>query len=600
MPCLTQHGIASRRTMMYDASTQNVLPLSGLFDGALKMSRRWNAARYVAIMFVSLVPARTFAQVTASFQGVGDLPGGSFTSQASAVSPDGTVVVGYSVTSNQNFPYQAFRWTAGTAIEMLETTREDGSSNALAASAFGTIIVGSGGYLLPSGAGEAVVWEGGHVRPLTGVTLVGAATDVTPDGAVIIGSMYTDLALPYAGARAFRFCDGVVESLGTGNYGLASYASGVSSDGSVVVGSFPRPDPANPSQHTEESFRWTLETGMVGLGWLTGYSASNAYGVSADGSTVVGICYGVARSPAFRWKDGVMTDLGGLTADDHSSTAYATATSSDGWRVVGRVQGRFSGDEAFLWDPVFGMRRIADVLTDDYGVDLKGWELLEAFGMSDDGQTIVGTARNPDGNLEGFVATIPSWTAYTIIKSDPPDGIIDARQDLSASGLTRRGFDRVRIYLATAFRDPVTHGPMVETNFTLTDSLGLAPTVVGVVPVPGQPTTFDIVFSDPINPGAWTVLSFAVERPDGLVANESLTIGFLPGDVNGDGTSNARDITALIDSLNTVPGRVRPPMSTDINGSGATNAQDIVRLIDLLNGVNTSHRWLNARLPPRP
>ncbi|MDO8629882.1 MAG: hypothetical protein Q7R41_05265 [Phycisphaerales bacterium] len=553
------------------------------------MSRRWNAARYVSIMVVSLAPAGAFAQVTASFQSVGNLPGGSFSS-AKAVSPDGTVVVGDYRTDDQTYPWRAFRWTAATGMETLETSGDDGNWGVSAASAFGTIIVGRGPHYSPGvgDTGAAVLWGAdGHVNPLASITLGGTptnvATDVTPDGAVIVGS---------ASGQGFRWSNYVVELLGGLNESNPrSEVTGVSADGSVIVG-----QSAYPGSR-EEAIRWTQETGMVGLGTLAGYPGSAAYGVSADGSTVVGQC-SAAASLAFRWKDGAMTDLGGITADDYSSTAYAT--SSDGWRVVGKVQGNSGGEHAFIWDPVLGMRRIADVLTYDYGVDLEGWWLPEAFGISDDGQTIVGTARNPDGIYEGFVATIPSWTAYTIIKSDPPDGIIDARQDFSASGLTRRGFDRVRLTFATAFRDPATHGAMNVTNFSLADSLGNAPALVGVVPVPGDPTTFDILFEDPINPGAWSTLSLAVERPDGLIADAHVTIGFLPGDVNGDGTSAPVDILDLIDDLNHVRVPALNEWQCDIDRSALCAPPDILRLIDLLNGANTSRPWNGATLPPRP
>lgn len=558
------------------------------------MSRRWNAVRYVSIMFVSLVPARTFAQVTASFQGIGDLPGGNGRNlnEATAVSPDGSVVVGHSWTGEST--YRAFRWTATTGMEVLETEPEDDYSNANAASALGTIIVGWRPYYVPGlgGVGQAIVWENGAFRVLVGVPLGSGLLDVTPDGAMIVGTMPTDLG--HGPQQAFRFRDGALESLGSGPYGLGSEAAGVSADGSVVVGKLYRPN-------MEEAMRWTSETGMVGLGWLSDNPGSSfAEGVSSDGSTVVGTsAVSASESRAFRWKDGVMMSLGGLSAADLNGTAFAT--SSDGWTVVGKAQvNPHIAEAAFIWDPVFGMRRITDVLTNVYGVDLDGWDLRTAYGVSDDGQTIVGLGFNPDGNLEGWVATIPSWTAYTIIESDPPDGIIDARQDFSTSGLTRRGFDRVRLAFATAFKDPTSHGQLALGNFTLGDSNGTAPEIVGVVPVVDKPTTFDIVFSDPITPGVWTTLTANVERPDGLVVSDRVRVGFLPGDVNGDGTSAPVDILDLIDDLNHVRVPALNEWQCDIDRSALCAPPDILREIDLLNGAHTSRPWNGVRLPPRP
>ena len=64
---------------------------------------------------------------------------------------------------------------------------------------------------------------------------------------------------------------------------LRSGAYGVSADGSVVVGL------AAHRASGFEAFRWTSGGGMVGLGDLPGGSfSSDADGVSADGSVVVG------------------------------------------------------------------------------------------------------------------------------------------------------------------------------------------------------------------------------------------------------------------------------------------------------------------------
>jgi hypothetical protein len=135
-------------------------------------------------------------------------------------------------------------------------------------------------------------------------------------------------------------------------------------------------------------------------------------------------------------------------------------------------------------------------------------------------------------------------------------------------------------------------------SFVLTDTDGQAPAVVGLVALEGHPTTFDVVFEDPINPGAWSTLSVQVERPDGLIAEAQVLIGFLPGDVDGGGTSAPSDILALIDGLNGV--RNLAVWQCDIDRSGLCTPADILREIDLLNGVRTSQPWLHVRLQPRP
>ena len=58
---------------------------------------------------------------------------------------------------------------------------------------------------------------------------------------------------------------------------------------------------------------------------------------------------------------------------------------------------------AFIWDQSHGMRRLSDVLTQDYGLDLSGWQLDSAWGISDDGKTIVGQGTGAQG-VEAWVA----------------------------------------------------------------------------------------------------------------------------------------------------------------------------------------------------
>ncbi len=53
------------------------------------------------------------------------------------------------------------------------------------------------------------------------------------------------------------------------------------------------------------------------------------------------------------------------------------------------------------------MRSLKDILTIDFGIDLTGWQLERAIGISQDGLTIVGWGTNPNGSDEVFIATLP-------------------------------------------------------------------------------------------------------------------------------------------------------------------------------------------------
>ena len=152
---------------------------------------------------------------------------------------------------------------------------------------------------------------------------------------------------------------------------------------------------------------------MVGLGDLPGGSfGSYSQAVSADGSTVVGFGNSVSGGEAFRWTfaEG-MVGLGDFPGG--SSFSVGNDVSADGSIVVGRGQSA-SGSTAFIWDETNGMRNLADVLANEFGLDLTGWDLREATGISDDGRTIVGYGFNPNDDLEAWVAVVPEPCSFVL------------------------------------------------------------------------------------------------------------------------------------------------------------------------------------------
>ena len=124
--------------------------------------------------------------------------------------------------------------------------------------------------------------------------------------------------------------------------GTDSSAWGISSDGSVVVG-----ESLGSGGTPGHAFRWT-SGGMVDLGTLTGGTVSEAFDVNSNGSVVVGVgdtslSY---TGHAFRWTAATgMVDLGTLGGD----TSIARAVNSDGSVVVGGSDGPVGALHAFRW-----------------------------------------------------------------------------------------------------------------------------------------------------------------------------------------------------------------------------------------------------------
>ncbi len=341
----------------------------------------------VVLLFGS---ASTNSANTASFQGLGRY------SVAYDVSGDGCVVVG-----NPGY------WTSSGGWQSL-------SGKARAVSADGSVIVGYIYSTNPPWTGypEASRWtaEGGmqSLGLLPGREHNQSNSHgVSADGFVVVGSSTGKLGNVWGGkAEAFRWTesDGM-QSIGDLPGGkFWSQATGVSADGSVVVG-------IGNSASGIEAFRWTESGGFQALGDLPGgdfYSAGT--NVSPDGSVVIGYSESASGIEAFRWENGVMVGLGDLLGGGFSSRAYDV--SANGSVVVGTSligDHPSTGTVAFIWDADHGMRNLKTLLENDYGLDLTGWRLDFAGGISDDGLTIVGTGHSPDypHNDEAWVVTFP-------------------------------------------------------------------------------------------------------------------------------------------------------------------------------------------------
>lgn len=354
----------------------------------------------IVIVVSLLLSLKLFA---ASFQGLGDLPGGNFFSVATGVSADGKAVAGYSSsTLSGASSYESFRWTAENGMVSLgDLLGGTYTSFAQAISADGTTVVGNS---KSSSGDEAFRWTQATgmvgLGDLPGGNFFSIANGVSGDGNVVVG--YSASALSGTRSEAFRWTPANgMEALGDlpgGNFNSRAFA--ISADGSTIVG-----ESSSSNAPVVEAIRWTAATGMVGLGDLPGgITNSNAYGVSADGSVVVGNGYPPSNvHEAFRWTaTGGMVGLSFLPCD---TWTIARAVSDDGSVIVGDPQ-ITSCKCVFIWDAQHGIRDLLNVLTNDYGLNLSGWQLCRATALSYDGNIIVGYGVNPSGQTEAWIANL--------------------------------------------------------------------------------------------------------------------------------------------------------------------------------------------------
>lgn len=176
-----------------------------------------------------------------------------------------------------------------------------------------------------------------------------------------------------------------VGDLSGGTFLSPAYA--ISGDGTTVVGT------SNTLFVEAEAYKWTQSSGIQSIGDLAGGDVNaTANGVNYDGTVIVGESINATQTMAFRW-----TQAGGMVALGDLGGGYssARAISDDGSVIVG-VSNSGTNNEAFRWTQATGMQ----------GIGLLGaYTSSKAFGVSGDGNVIVGTSGNLGGNWEAFKYT---------------------------------------------------------------------------------------------------------------------------------------------------------------------------------------------------
>lgn len=232
------------------------------------------------------------------------------------------------------------------------------------------------------------------------VSVLNGIADTALDGSILLGDAAFSGITP---SHPFLYEDGVVTQLvdPTGTHQLWG-GTAISADGTLVTG------------YTRSNETYLLDTSSDSIVFLGGLDPSSPTpslpsAMTPDGRVIVGTAgIGLLGFEPYRWKDGQMVGLG--TPAGATAFIGATGVSADGNVVVGgAVYGYnvFSHEEdAFVWDPTNGMRRLSDALTAQ-GVDLTGWTLESANAVSALGDKILGTAIDSKGNSYAFLAELP-------------------------------------------------------------------------------------------------------------------------------------------------------------------------------------------------
>ncbi len=305
------------------------------------------------------------------------------------VSADGRTVIG-----GTGFGLGMY-WNAQQGTRDLGNLPGGAGSRGFGVSADGSVIVGTGtigGFRYTQTGGAAYLFN--PTRP-------SSALGVSADGGITVGALSFN-----SQTRGYRLSGaGELDILPVVPGGINSFAVAVSADGSTVVG-------YGSVNSRSLAYRWTQAEGLSMLGVLPGGQASTATAISGDGGTIVGRS-GVTLTGdrAFRWtsRDG-MQALGVLSGDTISEALGVNFTGS---AIVGRSTTANDADKAFLWTASGGLVNLNTYLP-TLGINLAGWNLTSAVGISADGNTIVGIGTF-SGQRSGWLATIPSPGAGCIM-----------------------------------------------------------------------------------------------------------------------------------------------------------------------------------------
>lgn len=346
-----------------------------------------NFVTALATTIAAAVTSMAVAQ-TPSVTLLGFRPGSTY-SQANGVSADGSTVVGTSGS-------RAFIWRANTGL--YDIGAEPGASNintyGYAISADGSTVVGSRGP-------DFFRWRGQGTFESLGRISAGYsrsdATSVSGNGEVIVG--WGSTPSPGSVTRSFQWnSEQGTQTFGFDQNSGFGKARGISRDGGTIVGT------ARIDSLTLRAYSWSEEAGMT---LLPGNGGTEAMAVNLDGSIIVGVG-GSSQGIGTMWRNLQVVNLG--TAPGWRSSV-PLCVNDDGTVIGGQLDmpdDLTSLPQGAIWTPDHGFETLTTYLNRFGVVFPEGWTASIVNGVSADGRTIVGNARNGLSPEQAFVVVVPA------------------------------------------------------------------------------------------------------------------------------------------------------------------------------------------------
>jgi hypothetical protein len=381
-------------------------------------------------------------------------------------------------------------------------------------------------------------------------TLLGPAgltpSDASADGSVVVG--YNQSSFWY-----WTAAQGLVPIGGISPSSGGAGSAGVSDDGTRMGYTVINPDTGK----TEGAF-YDIESGRTvrigNFGFSCDLSATSCWGVSGDGSSMVGLgWHNQCAARAYRFNPAAgLVDLGSTVA---GSPSRANACNQDA-RVIAGWQDTASGTrQGAVWRD--GVQRLITTAS--------GAALGEAGAVSADGTWVIGQGSSVNG-FRGW-----RWSEATGAIDLPPTPIPSLTRTfptaISADG------SRVLLFYRTQF-PPSTGGEgYLWINGTLV-SLEVLAADNGIAIPAGTRMALPLGMSR----DGYTIVGSARTSAgvQGFVLDLPRPAPSCPADLNGDGTVDGFDLGLLLGAWGACPGT---PCTGDVNADGAVDGFDLGLLL---------------------
>ncbi len=300
---------------------------------------------------------------------------------------------------------------------------------------FGTLLqaqvyeITRGNYTYPGGVSDnstVAMYEGNNVLiwdASNGISIIGSVTNgeglagtpvISSDGTKVSAtttnpaSNLNEISIYDINSKTWTYLGGL-NTTGTGK--SLSSAWGMTHDGSTIVGL------ADFSNTLSHAVKWDAVSGMVDLGSMVEGRYSRANAISNNKTTVVGYQDNEVGSRfGTRWVNGVQEYLFDQTGEN---IGEASGVSADGKTIVGA-----NGFYPYIWNETTGYKEITHP---NSGVFFRGG----ATAVSEDGKTVIGYFRQPPPSPpmrgEGFI-----WTAEK--------GRVNLNEYVASLGIDTKGF----------------------------------------------------------------------------------------------------------------------------------------------------------------